>query len=182
MTFAMPGPTPKEEHAASTSTGFPGFSSFTSNPNLGRGDLDLSLSSLSPSPVASDPEPSCVPGLAVFPSGADSIGFTAPGVKASELAAAMKVSNLRIKAVWTLRDNPGGMYSLGILLPGISKYQLTLNALCCSPPQFKSTQPKQKKQLFSLILRCVPHTLIDDPHFLPYRPHSLLPQDACRTS
>ena len=77
-----------------------------------------------------------VPGLAVFPSGADPIGFTAPDVKASELAAAMKISNLRIKAVWTLRDNSGGMYSLGILLPGISKHQLTLNALCCSLPKF----------------------------------------------
>jgi hypothetical protein len=73
----------------------------------------------------------------------------------------MKVSNLRIKAVWTLRDSPGGMYSLGILLPGLFKFQLTLNALAA---QYPNSINHNQDQLFFLILRCVPHTLIDDSY------------------
>ena len=41
--------------------------------------------------------------------------------------------------------------------------------------------PRKHKLTPSLILRCVTHTLTDDPHFRQ-RSHFLLPQDACRTS
>ena len=90
-------------------------------------------------------------------------------------APAIKLSRRRVRARCTLSDNPGEMYSLGILcIPATHN----AHAIRC---HYSVNQRRNKNFSFSLILRCVPHTLIDDLHFR-WRPHSILPQDACRTS
>ena len=128
--------------------------------------------------------PSFSDSVSAVPACAVSAGFSdtgnspsaagAAGTAGAATFAAMNCSSLLVKAWCTRRDKPGPKYNLGIICNSTWR-----SIYCPSRLQLNHFMPSTNPLLF--ILRCVTHTLTDDSYFRQ-RSHSILPQDACRTS